>query len=145
MPQALIHAHLAHSGHLPQHKAIELSTHGILFLGTQHRGSNSASLATLLLNIQSIFRPTNDILVKHIRRDSEGLHQQLSQYLPISANFVTIFFYESYGTPLIGGMEQLICLSVSNTDMAAHFCAVDCSEIISCCSERIECRADSNP
>lgn len=103
--KALIHAHSAHSTHLLEHKKIDLSAYGILFLGTPHQGSDGASLATLLLNVQSIFRQTNNAIVKQIRKDSDALQRQLSQYLPISANFETKFFYETYRTTLVDGIN----------------------------------------
>jgi hypothetical protein len=108
LKNALIHAHSAHSTHLLEHKKIDLSAYGILFLGTPHQGSDGASLATLLLNVQSIFRQTNNAIVKQIRKDSDALQRQLSQYLPISANFETKFFYETYRTTLVDGIKLLI-------------------------------------
>lgn len=107
--QALIHAYSTHRNHLPGHKAIDLSTYGILFLGTPHQGSESASMAKLFFNILSVVKQTNDALVKHIQKDSEALQLQLSRYLSISAQFDTKFFYESYPTPFVSGIKQLVC------------------------------------
>ena len=106
--QALIHAHSCHTGHLPGHKAVKDSTYGILFLGTPHRGSYGANMHTLLLNIWSLARPTKTDIVQDLRSDSEALERQLDQYLPISTQFDTKFFYEAYPTKLAPGIELLV-------------------------------------
>ena len=106
--KALVHAHLATKGNLFAHKAIALSTYGIIFLGTPHQGTQSAELASILLNIQAITRPVNDALVKHLSRNSEALEQQLSQFVSISKDFVIKFGFETYPTYLGGGFRGLV-------------------------------------
>jgi hypothetical protein len=108
--KALIHANLANEAHLPHHKEVELSTYGIIFLGTPHLGSDVVSLAHLLLQIQSIYSPTNDVVLQHLKRDSETLQQQLLQYASISMRFDTKFFFEAYATRLLGGMQKVASL-----------------------------------
>jgi len=131
--QALIHAYSTHSNHLPRHKAIDLSTYGILFLGTPHQGSETASLATLFFNILSTVKQTNDAIVKHIRKDSEALQLQLSRYSSISAQFDTKFFYESYPTPLVSGIKRLVCFCAFCNQAILIF-MTDCSKVFCCCS-----------
>jgi len=110
LKNALVHAHSATKGNLYAHKAIALSTYGIIFLGTPHwhQGTQSAEFATILLNIQTITRPVNDALVKHLSRNSEALEQQLSQFVSISNDFVIKFGFETYPTYLRGGFRDLI-------------------------------------
>ena len=97
--KALVHAHLATKDNLFSHKAVALSTYGIIFLGTPHQGTQFASI---LLNIQAITRPVNDALVKHLSRNSEALEQQLSQFMSISKDFVIKFGFETYPTNIRG-------------------------------------------
>jgi hypothetical protein len=111
--KALIHAHNTDRGHLSEHKAIEISTHGILFLGTPHQGTDSATLGITLHRIFSIVMPTNTRLLKNLERDSEQVLQQLEQYLPISSNFETVFFYEMYKT-VIAKRPLEVCPRLSN-------------------------------
>ena len=106
--KALVHAHLASKENLFSHKAVALSTYGIIFLGTPHQGTQSAELASILLNIQAITRPVNDALVKHLSRNSEALEQQLSQFVSISKDFVIKFGFETYPTPYFGGFRGLV-------------------------------------
>jgi len=65
-------------------------------------------MQTLLLNIESLARPTKTDIVRDIRPDSEALERQLDQYLPISTQFETKFFYEAYPTKFVPGIERLV-------------------------------------
>ena len=103
-----MHAHLATKGNLYAHKAVALSTYGIIFLGTPHQGTKNAELASILLNIQAITSPVNDALVKHLSRNSEALEQQLSQFVSISNDFVIKFGFETYPTYLGGVFRDLV-------------------------------------
>ena len=106
--KALVHAHLATKENLFTHKAVALSTYGIIFLGTPHQGTQSAEFASILLNIQAITRPVNDALLKHLSRNSEALEQQLSQFVSISKDFIIKFGFETYPTYLGGGFRDLV-------------------------------------
>ena len=143
MQQALIQAHNTHKGHLFEHKSIELSTYGVLFIGTPHQGSDSASMAKILFSIQRLFWETSDVMVKHIMRDLEELDRQLSQYLSISGQFVTKFFFESYCTLLLSGIKQLVCFRASGNNYLLIF-STHCSEIIGCRSRYNQCRCNSD-
>jgi hypothetical protein len=110
--KALIHANSATEDHLPDYRDISLSTYGIIFLGTPHQGAENVDLGLLLLQIQSIYSNTNNVVLKHLRRDSELLQAQLAQYAGISRNFNTKFFFEAYPTSLPGGMQSVVCFTV---------------------------------
>lgn len=142
--QALIHAHLTPSNHISGNKAIDLSTYGVLFLGTPHQGSDSASLAKFFINVLSVVKKTNDALVKHIRKDSEALRVQLDQYSLISERFNTKFFYETYPTPLVGGIEQLVRSPVFMTEPSSSSFVTDCSKVLCSCSGCNQRRIDSS-
>ena len=101
--QALISANSASLNHNFHHKAVELSTYGILFLGTPHQGVHDIDLALLMLRIQSIYCETNDAVLKDLRLHSKALHQQLDLYATISHKYVTKFYYEMYQTKLFAG------------------------------------------
>ena len=103
-----MHAHLSTKENLFSHKAVALSTYGIIFLGTPHQGTQSAEFGHILLNIQAITRPVNDALLKHLSRNSEALEQQLSQFVSISKDFVIKFAFETYSTYLAGGFKNLV-------------------------------------
>jgi hypothetical protein len=104
----LIHAHSAGNHHNAHHKAVELSTYGILFLGTPHQGTDGIDLAMLLLGIQSIYSKTNDSVLKDLQNHSPVLQQQLSQYTSISGYYETKFYFELYPTPLFGGLPDRV-------------------------------------
>ncbi|KIM75579.1 hypothetical protein PILCRDRAFT_670138 [Piloderma croceum F 1598] len=105
---ALIHAHSASKHHNLHHKAVELSTFGILFLGTPHQGSDNVDLAMIILGIQSVYSETSVALLSDLRSHSKGLQQQLAQYTSIAGNYETRFFYEAYPTRLFHGISQLL-------------------------------------
>ncbi|KAK3177704.1 hypothetical protein K4F52_009552 [Lecanicillium sp. MT-2017a] len=96
LKSALIHSDAARQGALAEHRAIKLSTHRILFIGTPHQGGNGVRLGRVLANVASLIVAADERLLKHLKRDSEWLQQQLGQYTPISNNFVTKFAYEEW-------------------------------------------------
>jgi hypothetical protein len=108
--KALIQSNSATKAHLHDHKAIHLSTYGIIFLGTPHQGVEGVNLALIILGIQSIYSQTKTSILKHLQRDSEFLQSQLSTYASISGNFDTKFFYEAYPTQIIGGARSIVSL-----------------------------------
>ncbi|OAL46213.1 hypothetical protein IQ07DRAFT_603591 [Pyrenochaeta sp. DS3sAY3a] len=105
---ALIHSNMADVSHNEHLKAIKLSTYGIVFCGTPHQGTDSASWGKVLMNVVSIFQHTSTSLLTHLERDSEWLQIQLEQYNSISSDVFTIFCFESYPTPLFTGGSIMI-------------------------------------
>lgn len=120
--QALIHASSARPGHLEHHKAIFVSTHGILFAGTPHQGSEMVAWGQILAAVASIFVNTNTVILRHLEMGSDFLHAQLSQYLSISDQFVTMFAYETLPTRLPTGNDSLV--SSLSSDVKLAFMAV---------------------
>ena len=84
-------------------RAIKVSTFGILYFGTPHSGANGAQLELWLVRLFSTVMHVNTKMVKSLRRDSEELEQLGQEYLPISHDFESFFFYETYPTPILGG------------------------------------------
>ncbi|CAN9171071.1 unnamed protein product [Alternaria alternata] len=105
---ALIHSDAARRGALEEHRAVKLSTYGILFMGTSHQGGSGVALGKLMVNVASVFVAADDRLLQHLERDSEWLQQQLGQYGPISSDFVTKYAYEEYATPTVLGQSILV-------------------------------------
>ncbi|KAI0439883.1 hypothetical protein F4803DRAFT_529566 [Xylaria telfairii] len=105
---ALIHSDAARQDALYEHRSIKTSTYGVIYIGTPHQGGNGVQLGRVLVNVASIFIAADDRILKHLERDSEWLQQQLSQYNPISNQFVTKFAYETYQTPTILGHKILV-------------------------------------
>ncbi|KAF8524669.1 hypothetical protein BU17DRAFT_42687, partial [Hysterangium stoloniferum] len=103
LKNALIHAHIAGAKHLPEHKAVESSTYGVIYLGTPHQGIDLTSWTHSLLKCLSINSLINDPLLKHLGLHSETLQQQLMLYNAISIRYHTIFCYEVYPTKVQGG------------------------------------------
>jgi len=110
LKDALIHANAAHREHNFHHKAVELSTHGILFLGTPHQGSDAFDVAGLILRIESVFFPreTDDAVLKDLPLFSEALQRQLSEFRSISGRYQTKFFFELLPTEFNGKSEILV-------------------------------------
>ncbi|CAN9148983.1 unnamed protein product [Alternaria alternata] len=106
--RALIHSDAARRGALEEHRAVKLSTYGILFMGTPHQGGSGVALGKLMVNVASVFMAADDRLLQHLERDSEWLQQQLGQYGPISGDFVTKFAFEEYETPTVLGKSIMV-------------------------------------
>jgi len=79
-----------------------------MFFGTPHMGANGAEFQAALTNICRIFVSGNSKLPQTLTRDSDHLRLLNELYPPISQDFKTVFFYEEYKTPLIGGMSLLV-------------------------------------
>ncbi|KAI9855038.1 MAG: hypothetical protein M1813_000582 [Trichoglossum hirsutum] len=105
---ALIYSHLAHSRHLPEHRAIKTCTYGIIFIGTPHQGGEGVAWGQRLVNVASIFVNTNDKLLNALEKDSEALQNQLTQYTSISTDFMTKFAFETCPTPLVLGKALMV-------------------------------------
>ena len=71
-------------------------------------GANGAEFQAALTNICRTFVSGNSRLLWTLTRDSDHLRLLSELYLPISQDFKTVFFYEEYKTPLIGGMSMMV-------------------------------------
>ena len=78
-------------------------------MGTPHQGGEGVTLGKLATRLASIFTNTNEEILKHLEKNSEWLENQQTLFLPISNQFETIYFYETYPTPLPGGGSVLVC------------------------------------
>jgi len=104
----LIHSEAARKNALEEHRSIKISTYGILFMGTPHQGGSGVVLGKSILQVASIFVTVDNKILKHLERDSEWLQQQLSQYAPISGDFVTKFAYEMLPTRIALGKTIMV-------------------------------------
>lgn len=92
----------------PHYKSVEVSTHGIVFLGTPHLGLHTISLVNALLRLQSVNSNTNEDLMADIDSGSKTIDIQLSQYASISSRYHTKFFYELLPTTFVGGRSEVV-------------------------------------
>jgi hypothetical protein len=106
--KALFQSSIANKDNRPDHKSIELSTYGMILLGTPHQGSDAVDFAMQLLRIKSLYSQTNDQVLKDLRRDSPELRAHISNFTSISGRFDTKFFYEAYETK-VGGVQTHVC------------------------------------
>ncbi|CAN9334975.1 unnamed protein product, partial [Alternaria alternata] len=105
---ALIHSDTDRQVALAEHRSIKPSTYGVMFMSTPHQGGNGVALGRLIVNVASAFVVADDLLLRHLERDSESLQQQLRQYAPISRDFVTKFALEEYATPTVLSWSMVI-------------------------------------
>jgi hypothetical protein len=66
-----------------------------------------------ILDIMSIFAPSNAQALKDIRLLTDFLLLQQQQYRPISNNYLTYNFYETKKTRLLGGSSALLVPQIS--------------------------------
>ena len=81
-------------------------------MGTPHQGGEGVTWGILARNLASLFTNTNKEILEHLAKNSEWLEFQQTLFLPISTKFETIYFYETYPTPLPGGGSLLVCFSL---------------------------------
>ncbi|KAF8519138.1 hypothetical protein BU17DRAFT_47991, partial [Hysterangium stoloniferum] len=98
LKKALIHANATHIKHLPAHKAVEVSTYGIIYLGTPHQGIDLTDWTRSLMRYFSITSQADGPIMKHLGLHSETLQQLMAEYTAISGRFQTVFCYETYDT-----------------------------------------------
>jgi hypothetical protein len=102
--RALIYsAECSRTNNLEHLHGIFVSTYGILFLGTPHRGSPSASWGHMLQSICSTALPKtfldhNHSLVNTLKENSETLRNITDHFKGLSRNFHMYFFWESLKT-----------------------------------------------
>jgi hypothetical protein len=113
-------------------KAIKLSTYGVIFFGTPHQGTDSASWGKVLVNVATLYQHTNKAILNHLERDSEWLETQLEQYKAISSDIFTIFCYESCPTALPAGRS--IVVGDSNRTIVAPTTDMHAAGLKSVCS-----------
>jgi hypothetical protein len=111
--QALISAAACHAEHLIHHKHVELSTAGIIYLGTPHQGSDSAGLLKMLLDMMSLFASSTSRVVTDMKPLTDFLLIQQQQYRPISDQYLTYYCYETEPTMLPGGSATVIVPTAS--------------------------------
>ena len=80
-------------------------------MGTPHQGGEGVTWGVLATNLASVFTKANSEILRHLAKNSEWLEQQQALFLPTSNQFDTIYFYETYPTPLPGGGSLLVCSS----------------------------------
>ncbi|KAF5718866.1 eukaryotic translation initiation factor 3 subunit [Fusarium mundagurra] len=93
---ALTQSYMARAGHLERQKSIQLSTYGILYLGTPHQGSEGVPIGQVVTKVLSAVTHTNPKLLDQIAPKSEWLLDLQSRYNSISQDFETIYFYETH-------------------------------------------------
>ncbi|KAF8064905.1 hypothetical protein FPV67DRAFT_1500662 [Lyophyllum atratum] len=108
LKQALFHAYPAGPSHLSDHKAIQVSTSGIIFLGTPHQGAKGVSLGLIVLQIQSFYYSTSSGVLENLAPDSEFLETQQAHFTSISERIDVKFFYEAHATRLPGGRQIML-------------------------------------
>lgn len=93
-------------------RGIFVSTYGILFLGTPHKGSDLAKWGSRLERICSAVMPkkvvdTNNSLVDALKENNETLQNIDRQFIQIMSKFHIFFFHEAEPTDMKGTMEYV--------------------------------------
>jgi hypothetical protein len=73
-----------------------------IFLGTPHRGSDKAKLASIVTTMSKIFRRPNEKLIEVLETDSQFLEQQSRAFSTISSSISLTCITEEYPVTGIG-------------------------------------------
>ena len=99
--------------------ALLTSTYAVIFFGTPHSGTKDTPLAQVLNQVMSAYTRTNNQVLQRIKEKSEALEDIQRMYFQASAGLRTIYFYEEYAMPVIGG-GSLIVSVLKYTLTGAH-------------------------
>ena len=102
--KALIICRLESKSHL---RDVLVSTHGVLFFGTPHSGTNGVALLQIMNRLLSVYMKTTDNVLQHLKANSSELENIQSMYLSASEGLNAVCFYEEYPTPIVGGRQEL--------------------------------------
>lgn len=125
---------MARVDHRESHKAVQLSTSAVLFLGTPHQGGSGVELAKVFTRALSAITYTNSNLLKRLTPNSEWLFDLQDRYNSVSGDFETICFYELHEMPVLGIGRVLVVpkhsavmfasRNVENVPLAADHAAI---------------------
>ena len=101
-------------GHKTEHlRSIFVSTYGILFLGTPHKGSDVADWGSGLESVCSAILPrklidTQPQLVNALKTDNETLQNIDREFIQLASSFHIYFFHEGKPTNLKGTLRYIV-------------------------------------
>ncbi len=103
--RALIYSSEIRGNYTEHLRSIFVSTYGMLFLGTPHKGSDLAAWGSRLEAICSAVMPSrvvdsNDALVKALKTNNETLQNIDRQFIQLISRFHVYFFHEGKPTKL---------------------------------------------
>jgi protein SERAC1 len=108
--QALIYSSEITGEHTTHLRSIFVSTFGILFLGTPHKGADIAQWGTYLERVASVVMPkkfmdTSPQLVEALKENSETLQNVDRQFIQLISRFHVYFFHEAKPMDLKGTLR----------------------------------------
>ena len=111
--RALIYSSGVHGSKTAHLRFISVSTYGILFLGTPHRGSNIAEWGSRLEWICGAILPSSVVdtqpqLVNALKANSETLQNIDRQFIQLASRFCIFFFHEGKPTNLKGILRYIV-------------------------------------
>ncbi|KAL7269854.1 hypothetical protein RUND412_007460 [Rhizina undulata] len=111
--RALIYSAGCNLSHNIQYRSIKISTHGIIFMGTPHAGSELAKWGKMAEKLIRVALPkkwvdANNKLIKALDSNSETLLNITDNFLGISNDFKLFFFYEELRTEIPGFGHEMV-------------------------------------
>jgi len=111
--RALIYSSEIRGNYTEHLRSVFVSTYGILFLGTPHKGSDIAEWGSRLEWICGAVMPkkfvdTQPQLVEALKKDNETLQNIDRQFIQLTSRFHIYFFHESKPTNLKGTLRFIV-------------------------------------
>ena len=110
---ALIYSSEIHGNHTEHLRSIFISTYGILFLGTPHRGFDIAKWGSRLEWICGAVLPSASVdtqpqLIDSLKTNSETLQNIDRQFIQLTSRFRIYLFHEGKPTNLKGTLQYIV-------------------------------------
>ena len=105
--RALIYSSEIRGNHTEHLRSIFVSTYGILFLGTPHKGSETVEWGFLLESSCSVV-DTQTQLINALKTNSETLQNIDRQFMQLASRYRIYFFHEAKPTNLKGSLKYIV-------------------------------------
>ena len=105
--RALIYSSEIRGNHTEHLRSIYVSTYGILFFGTPHKGFETVEWGSLLESACSVIG-THSQLINALKTNSEALQLTDRQFIQLVSRYRIYFFHEAKPTNLRGSLKYIV-------------------------------------
>ena len=102
------------------YESIRVNTKAVVFLGTPHRGSSSATLGKVIGDIVNIAFKVTTRLLPTLALGSEELGNLSEDFVPCSTSLLLHTFYETEKHPITNSLVGFVDLNTSDSFLSPY-------------------------